>query len=247
MTVMNRREFQLSGAALVALLLSDADARAAALSQLEDVRFGAMNGKLARPKGTAKGGMLLIHEWWGLNEQMQFVAAAMAEEGYLTLAVDMFGNVATTVEDARANTQSVDPVAGTAGLVAGIEMLRSEGVKNVATMGFCFGGGWSLNASLASPVEATIIYYGRVNKSAEELAPLKGPVLGHFGTKDKFINPDMVAGFEQALSEAGKTFDIYSYDADHAFANPTSTRYDELAAVTAYERTLAFLKAHIDS
>ena len=115
----------------------------------------------------------------------------------------------------------------------------------LATIGWCFGGGWSLNASLASPVDATIVYYGRVNKSANELASLKGPVLGHYATQDQWINKDMVSGFEAAMDAAGKSYTSYWYDAQHAFANPTSARYDEEDAALAWRRTLAFLKQQL--
>ena len=244
MNMITRREFQVTGASLLALLLTDRAARAAAIDKLEDVAVAGMNCKLARPAGDIHGGIILIHEWWGLNEQMQSVAAALAEEGYLTLAVDLFGRVATSVEEAKANTQSVDAAKAVTQLQAAKDMLAKETSK-IATMGFCFGGGWSLEASLAMPVDATVIYYGRCNKSADELAALKGPILGHFGNLDKFINTDMVDGFEKAMAEAGKQAEIYRYDADHAFANPTTARYEEGAAKLSYERTLAFLKANL--
>jgi dienelactone hydrolase len=79
----------------------------------------------------------------------------------------------------------------------------------VATIGWCYGGGWSLNASIATPVDATIVYYGRVDQPADRLARLKGPVLGHFATRDQWINRPMVEGFERAMAEAGKPLTIY--------------------------------------
>src|SRR5690606_15388200 len=110
----------------------------------------------------------------------------------------------------------------------------------VATLGWCFGGGWSLNAALATPVEGCVVYYGRVNKTAEELAPLACPAQGHFGTLDKNINQEMVAGFEAAAKAAGKQVEVHWYEADHAFANPTGARYDQADAALAWERTTAF-------
>lgn len=97
----------------------------------------------------------------------------------------------------------------------------------VAVIGWCCGGGWSLDASLAAPVNATVIYYGNVKKSAADLKPLKGPVLGHFATQGKFINRPLVEGFVAVMKEAGKSLEHYWYDADHAFANPTGARYDK--------------------
>lgn len=120
---------------------------------------------------------------------------------------------------------------------------RSTG--KVASIGWCFGGGWALNAALAEPVDATVVYYGNVAKTADELKPLEGPVLGHFAEKDGWINHAMVDGFAAAMTKAGKRLEAHWYDADHAFANPTGARYDEADAKLAWERTLAFLKGTI--
>jgi carboxymethylenebutenolidase len=113
----------------------------------------------------------------------------------------------------------------------------------LGTVGWCFGGGWSLNTGIAEPVDATVVYYGRVTKTAAELGHLKGPVLGHFAAMDKWINRDMVSGFEAELNKAGKTYTSHWYEADHAFANPTSARYDEADAKLAWQRTTAFFDA----
>ena len=88
--------------------------------------------------------------------------------------------------------------------------------------------------------DATVVYYGKVDQSVERLKKLKGPVLGHFASRDTFINPAMVDGFEANMKIAGKEATVYRYDADHAFANPTSARYDEADAKLAWERTTAF-------
>ena len=129
-----------------------------------------------------------------------------------------------------------------------LKWLREQDWCNgkIGTIGWCFGGGWSLNTSLATPVDGTVIYYGNVKKSAAQLASLKSPVLGHFGTLDKSINKEMVSGFEAAMKEAGKTdLAVHWYEANHAFANPTGSRYDEEDAALAWQRTLAFFKQHL--
>ena len=140
--------------------------------------------------------------------------------------------------------QSVDPAKATDTLVSWIAWLRANQAVNgkVATIGWCFGGGWSINAAIATPVDATVIYYGRLPQTTAEVKPVAGPVLGHFGEKDKFINHEMVAGFEKAMAEAGKRLSVYWYDADHAFANPTGARYDQADAKAAWTRTLQFVK-----
>lgn len=206
---------------------------------------GEFSGALALPEEGNRPAVLLIHEWWGLNDQIKAVAAEIAKAGFIAFAIDLYnGEVATDRDGARALTQSIDGSDATAKLVAAAEWLRQHprGNGKVGTIGWCFGGGWSLNASLAAPVDATVIYYGRVDKQAAELASLKSPVLGHFGTLDKFINQQMVSGFERAMAEAGKTeLTVHWYEADHAFANPSGARYDKEDAALAWQRTLDFL------
>lgn len=244
----------LAGLPLASVLAFPELANAAA-SSMEEVTIKTPSGasitaSLALPKAEKAPMVLLIHEWWGLNDQIKAVAAELAKQGYIALAVDMYGgNVATDREGAMTLMKGVTPEAGTETLTSWINWLKQHerGNGKVATMGWCFGGGWSLNASLATEVDATIVYYGRVNKTAEQLKTLNSPVLGHFGTLDKSINKDMVNGFLSAAKEAGKDEQIltYWYNADHAFANPTGARYDADDAAIAWERTMKFLNAHL--
>lgn len=206
---------------------------------------------LAMPATTPAPTVMLIHEWWGLNDQIKAVTADFAAQGYLALAIDLMdGKVATTPDQARAQMGAVgadpDTAVETCTLWADFLKTHEASTGKIGTCGWCFGGGWSLNASLATPVDATVIYYGRVNKSADELSSLKGPVQGHFATQDGFIDKPMVDGFVSAMAEAGKSLTVYWYEADHAFANPTSARYDEEDAATAWERTTSFLAQSLD-
>ena len=100
---------------------------------------------------------------------------------------------------------------------------------------------------MAAPVDATVVYYGNVAVAADELEALKGPVLGHFATKDGWINREMVSGFEDQMGKAGRadSFTVYWYQADHAFANPTSARYDAEDAALSWRRTGEFFKQHL--
>ena len=211
---------------------------------------GGATGFLAVPEKTPAPAVLLIHEWWGLNDQIKAVANDLAQAGFLAFAIDMFnGSVATTREQAMAQIRALGNAAGTKAVAGAVEWLRSheKGNGKVGTVGWCFGGGWSLNASLATPVDATVIYYGSVTKNANQLKPLRGPVLGHFGTLDKRINAEMVGGFEGAMREAGKSdLTVHWYTADHAFANPSGARYDQDDAELAWTRTLAFLHQHLN-
>ena len=211
---------------------------------------GTAMGVLAMPAKLPAPTVLLIHEWWGLNDQIKSVAVELAKLGYIALAVDMYGGqVASDSNGAKALMSAVDGASGTEQLVTLIDFLKhhKSSTGKVGTIGWCFGGGWSLNASIATPVDATVIYYGRCNKSAADLATLNSPVLGHFGTLDKSINAEMVGGFEAAMKAAGKAqnLTVHWYEANHAFANPTGSRYDEADAALAWERTTAFFKEHL--
>lgn len=239
----------------LASVLAFPELASAAASGMEDVSIKTASGKVvtasvALPDAEKAPTILLIHEWWGLNDQIKAVAAEFAKLGYIAVAVDMYGGeVATDPKGAMSLMKEVTPEGGTETLTAWIDWLRNHdrSTGKVATLGWCFGGGWSLNASLATEVDATVIYYGRVNKTPEQLATLKSPVLGHFGTLDKSINKEMVNGFLASAKEAGKDEQIltYWYNADHAFANPTGSRYDEADAALSWERTKTFLSAHL--
>ncbi|MFQ5775910.1 MAG: dienelactone hydrolase family protein [Kiloniellaceae bacterium] len=239
----------------LAAVLSDPRLARAAAAGLEEVSLTTAGGKavkaaLALPAKTPAPAILLVHEWWGLNDQIKAVAAEFAREGYVALAVDLYdGRVATARDQAGAYMQAVDPAEATDTLASWVAWLRRhpKATGKVGTVGWCFGGGWSLNASIAAPVEATVIYYGRVDRPAEDLKSLEGPVLGHFATRDKWIDEEMVAGFERAMRAAGKSLEVHWYEADHAFANPTGARYDAEDAQLAWRRTLAFFRKHLNT
>ena len=242
----------LAGVSLAAVLADPRRARAAAMG-LEPVTLTTEGGKtvkasLGLPAKAPAAAIVLIHEWWGLNDQIKAVAAEFAKEGYIALAVDLYdGRIGGTPEEARAIMQSVNPVEATDTLASWIGWLRGHGKSSgkIGTVGWCFGGGWSLSASIARPVDATVVYYGRVNHPVDELTALQGPVLGHFATRDRWINTEMVGGFEDAMGTAGKSAEVHWYEADHGFANPTTSRYDADDAQLAWRRTLAFFGAHL--
>lgn len=251
----SRRNLLAAGAAIpLAHILRNPALAAEAAADLETITIKTPSGRevsaaWAAPAAAKAPALLLVHEWWGLNDQIKAVAAECARLGYGALAVDLYGGKAAANGDAataRALVSAVKDAEAGETLSAWIDWLRaSASVQGVATLGWCFGGGWSLAASILRPVEATVIYYGRVDRTAEELRRLKGPVLGHFAERDANINHEMVAGFEAAMKEAGKAYEVHWYEADHAFANPTTARYDEADAKLAWSRTLAFLKREL--
>ena len=155
---------------LAAVLADPAHAQAAAhTTRLVRIRTNAgrvVAGALAVPAAKPAPAVLLIHEWWGLNDQIKAVAADFAAQGYLALAVDLFGGrVANTVEQARELIAAVKDDESTDTLSAWLRWLQNhnDSTRKIGTVGWCFGGGWSLRASTLVPVDGTVVYYGRVN------------------------------------------------------------------------------------
>lgn len=243
------------GSLPLAMVLADpllAQAAAASLVEVTTVTQAGnvARGMLAVPDVTPAPAVLLIHEWWGLNDQIKAVAAEYAAQGYLALAVDLYGGqVASDRDTARSLVAAVDADVATDQLMTLVNLLRDHELSTgkVGTIGWCFGGGWSLTTALAASPDASVIYYGRVNKTADELRRLTTPVLGHFGTLDQGIPVSQVEGFVAAAEEAGTAdlLTIHFYEADHAFANPTGARYDQEDAALAWARTQAFFAAHL--
>ncbi len=194
--------------------------------------------------------VVVIHEWWGLNQHIKHWSDRLAADGYAALAVDLYGGkVASEPNDAMTLMRAVDDKAATAVLVEAAQYLKKEPrvmASRRASIGWCFGGRWSLELALADPsMTAAVVYYGHVTDDAERLAALKAPLLGVFGNQDSGIPPAKVNAFASALKTAGKEHKILRYDAQHAFANPSSARYQQQAAEQAWGETRAFLKQHL--
>ena len=214
-----------------------------------------VSGYLARPAGAAEGsaipGMIVIHEWWGLNDNVEAMARQLAGEGYLALAVDLYGGeVAADRDAARALMTATmeNPAAAEENLSQAYAYLEAEGAPRVGSIGWCFGGGWSLKTALLLPgeLDAAVIYYGQPVTDRDRLATLTAPVLGLFGADDQGIPVATVNELEAALTELGKSVEIHVYEgAGHAFANPSGTRYNAEAAADAWQKTLAFLRLHL--
>lgn len=210
-------------------------------------------GYLALPAGgEPTAGVLVIHEWWGLNDNVKSMARQLAGEGYAALAVDLYeGELAETREDAArlARASGSNPERGRDNLQQAWEYLKDEGgVSKIGVIGWCFGGGWSLQAALmlGEGIDAAVIYYGRVVTDRDALEPLVSPVLGIFGAEDGGIPVATVREFQTTLDMLGKNASIHIYEgADHAFANPSGTNYNKDAAKDAWSKTLGFLGHHL--
>jgi carboxymethylenebutenolidase len=202
------------------------------------------------PSATNLPGLVVIHEWWGLNDNIRAATRRLAGEGYRALAVDLYrGATAETPEDAQALMQTAmkSPEDMRANLQAAVNYLHEEvNAPRVGVMGWCFGGGMALNAAVAQPetLDALVVYYGRVHDvERSELAALDMPLMGHFGEQDSSIPVENVASFEQTLNDLGKDVEMHMYpNAGHAFANPSGQNYNPDAAATAWDRTTRFLR-----
>ena len=210
-----------------------------------------VNGILYTPKG--KGpfpALIVIHEWWGLNDWVKEQASKLADEGYVSLAIDLYrGKVATTPDMAHELMRGVPDDRADKDLHAAFEFLKSQpDVKpeKIGAIGWCMGGGYSLDVALAEPtLAADVINYGHLATEPDDLKKIHAPILGLFGGQDRGITPDDVKKFDDQLKALGKKVDTHVYpDAGHAFENPNNTAgYRKDDAADAWKRTVAFLAA----
>ena len=215
----------------------------------EDVKYSESSiGFLAMPKkeGTYPA-VIMIHEWWGLNDNIKEMARSLAAEGYVVLAVDLFGKVAKDANEARQLITPINknPAEAIENMKAAVQYLKNKNNVNknkIASMGWCFGGQMSLQLALNEKLAATVIYYGSLETNATKLAVIKWPVLGIFGEKDTSIPVENVKKFEAALNELKIENEIHIYpNVGHAFANPSGANYAPEQTKDAWKKTVDFL------
>jgi carboxymethylenebutenolidase len=207
---------------------------------------------LSLPEGATPGipGVVVIQEWWGLNDHIKHWSDRLAADGYAALAVDLYGGrVADNADSAMAYMKAVDKARALEILKAGHAFLATDPriqAKRRGSIGWCFGGGMSLQLALNAPdLDAAVIYYGHPVTDPKALQAIHAHILGIFGNADQSIPPGFVNEFETALTTAGVQYQILRYDADHAFANPSGNSYDQADAAAAWEKTRAFLAKHL--
>lgn len=207
-----------------------------------------VHGVLYTPHG--KGpfpALVVIHEWWGLVPWVKEQAARLADQGYVTLAVDLYRGKATdSPEVAHELMRGLPEDRANRDLLAAVEYLKSrKDVKadRIGSIGWCMGGGYS---AIADPnLAADVINYGHLATDPARLRQIHAPILGLFGAKDQGITPADVHKFEQDLKQMGKKIDVVIYpDAGHAFENPNNKAgYRPEDAADAWQRTVEFLAA----
>lgn len=202
--------------------------------------------------------VVMIHEWWGLNENIKNMANMLAKQGFVVLAADLYkGEVADNPQRAMELVQSVrnnqnDSTKNLQAAVKYLGLLPNVDSSKIASLGWCFGGGQSLQLALNSqdhPLAATIIYYGTpLVTDKESLSKIKWPVLGIFGDKDQAIPIQEVNLFRTSLDQNGITNEIHIYKGvGHAFANPSGDNYAPKETEDAWQKTLSFLKKYVET
>lgn len=240
----------------VVLLLALVPAFAAAGDETLSFKSGdeTVSAFLATPSGAGPfPGVLVIHEWWGLDNWVKDQARALAKEGYAALAVDLYrGKVTAKQEEAHQYMMGTPQDRALRDLRAAVDTLSArKDVKKetLGVIGWCMGGMYALKLAVEEPrMKAAVAYYGAPPTDPAAIAKIQAPVLGNYGAEDSGPAPDVVRGFEAAMKKAGKPADVKLYEgAGHAFANPNNPwgGYREAAAKDAWSRTVAFLEKHL--
>lgn len=198
--------------------------------------------------------LVVIHEWWGLNDWVKEQGAKLADQGYVTLAIDLYrGKVATTPEEAHEIMRGVPEDRAARDLKAAVAFLQSQpNVRKdrLGSIGWCMGGGYALDVALQEPtLKATVINYGHLATDNDALKKINASILGLFGGQDRGITPKDVQTFATQMKNDGKNIQVTIYpDAGHAFENPNNKGgYREKDAADAWQRTVKFLHANLQN
>jgi carboxymethylenebutenolidase len=215
-----------------------------------------VNGYLAEPsQGAGAPGMVVIQEWWGLNDQIKGVADKLAAAGYRALVPDLYrGKVALAANEAEHLMKDLDFGDAAGQDVRGaLQHLKGTGSRKAGVTGFCMGGALTLLAAVNAPeTDAGVVWYGYPPLEYVDAAKIKAPLMAHWATDDAAFAYANVAKLEEKLRAAGVKYEFHSYDAKHAFANETADsknlpflKYDAALAELAWQRTMEFLGRHL--
>lgn len=217
------------------------------------VSFPCSDGKpgsayLIRSAKPTKNWLLVIHEWWGLNDHIRKEADQLKTDlgNVNVLAIDLYdGKVAETPALAQQLMSGLEESRAKSIVQGAISFMGKD--ARIFTMGWCMGGGWSLQSALMAGKQTAgcVMYYGMPEKEVSRLKTLQSDVLFIFAKKDAWINQDVLSEFESKMKASGKKLTVFSYDADHAFANPSNPKFDQKAASEAKKEVLAYLKKKI--
>jgi carboxymethylenebutenolidase len=205
-------------------------------------------GYLAKPaQGDQAPGVVVIQEWWGMNDQIKKTADRFAQAGYRALVPDLYrGKVTAQADEANHLMTGLNwPDAGTQDVRGAVQYLKTGG--KVAVLGFCMGGALTIIAGVKVPeTDAVVCFYGIPPKEAADPAQMRVPFQGHFANQDDWCTPAAVNALEATLKQTKVKSEIYRYPGHHAFFNEARPDvHDPAASKQAWERTLAFLKTHL--
>lgn len=208
-----------------------------------------VTGYLAEPTGTPKAGLIVIQEWWGLNDDIKGIADRYAREGYLAFAPDLYhGTVAGEPDEAQKLAMALERNVASQEIDAAIAWLKDErGVAKVGCTGFCMGGGLTLTAATrpTSRVDAVHAYYGAI-PSEGEVEAIRVPVMGSFGAEDTYIPADQVERMRQQLVKNGIATDIHAYaGAGHSFFN-AGPAHHEPSSQDSWRRSLEWWSRYLN-
>jgi carboxymethylenebutenolidase len=226
---------------------------------MPDIEFptsnGATPGYLAVPDGESGPATIVMQEWWGLDEHIRSICDRLAGEGFFALAPDLYrGETTTQPSEAEQKMMALSMEKVEKDMCGAAEYLKAQpGVEgaSIGALGFCLGGGLSVWAAATCPqITASVTYYYVMPHGKPDFSKLKGPVLGHFGTKDEFIPPEEAEKLESEMRDAGAEVTFHHYEgAGHAFFNDTNRlgTYDKALAEESWERTVSFLRTALSS
>lgn len=210
----------------------------------------AISGYLSEPEDAAKGGLIVIQEWWGLTPDIKEIADRYAVEGYLAFAPDLYhGAVATEPDEARKLAMSMERDLAAREIDGAIGWLKSvRGARKVGVVGYCMGGGLSLATAIrpGSNADAVHVYYGGGMPAAEQIATIRVPVLGSYGADDAGIPVEQVEMLRDTLAKQDTPSDIMIYPgAGHSFFNDTRPSYNEAAAIDSWLRSVEWFDRYV--
>lgn len=197
----------------------------------------------------SKTWLLIFHEWWGLTDHVKEEAEIWADElkDVNVLCLDLYDGQSSLQREIAAQLMQSADEARIRQIIAGARQFIGFN-SEVMTLGWCFGGGWSMQASIMfkTKAKACVFYYGMPETDPSKLEDLNADVLGIFASKDEWINAEVVSSFEMAMNKAEKSVEIVTFDAEHAFANPTNPQFNKSADKQAHDMAIKFLRSHLE-
>jgi len=215
---------------------------------IQNITFASIDQRSCRgflAKSPTKRAVVVIQEWWGLNDNIRLACERLASMGYTALAPDLYhGVLAKNADEAREQMQKLDFSRAVEEIrAAALHLKKNEGATSIAVLGFCMGGALTLLTALrATEFQAAVCFYGIPPKSAGDLAGIRIPVQAHFATTDDWCTPESVETLEADFSRGKVPSEVHRYGAQHAFANEKRPEvYDAEAAAQAWKRVFEFL------